>query len=1815
MSFSLQRRLQRENKPSVSVDNIKDIIGSQLIVPRRGSELESPASVESLPCDSNVKSALCSLASTKTIMERRPSYSNLAEESSFISRKRAHSLNGSCDSLDQHKSHAASAAFAAARRPRRRPIDPFRELIVLVPGDVDDQIRKMGLTPAEIPEFLLCLEEQIDYDEDGDEDEEIANGHHEERGAAVVVPSIKMEVYTPTVRINQFYEARQKKGCGFNIRSLAPQIGCCHYDEYEADSEDEKFLTNLDRKYEELSRSVKSSKAFLKGEVKGKLSQKHSPINGENSTGGVAAGGGLYLEEESTQGDKKKKKNEEQNSARHHTSDSSLGLLVGSGSGSDDNGSDPMDLQADTIEPSGLEESTLDRSNAGEVESRRSMVFVPESVFQRMFAALERELEVAKGMENLLKETKTLHTKCAHLLEHSKTASELIETFLAEDSDDDNDDDKKKDKTSGSGVEKNLDSIRSLEELILASKREQKLEEEELARPSLISHASSVKVDGKDLKIEGKEGEVKTTLKRGRPLGRVGDKVFPSDSGGAGGGGAGLFGLNNNNRSITGSSGVGSGAGTAAGVVAVAPRRGRPPLSKTRGREKDGAAISTPTLTVNTTNLNATSGTTSLSTSSACADSLPLPLPTICSRLSTPHPETTSTNTFFAPSSSSIIVSPTVHVTSGFNDTMTVERKCVDSDNSNSFNTRDSSNNTQSDDAMSVDNGRIVCTGDDELNSNNSLKVNADDKRCRSYSQNDSNNSISSGNSMEIDCRIKEEVTNGATDYYSTFSTMHNVHSVNNVTFSSGVEGDSSNKSSLLSRNESKDASKSLADAKKDKVNLETDTVYTESQLKSFVSNTRGLFVLRKFYSEIIRKNDDNSGKKEMEESKSDTETDKLLLEVYDFWIKKRSGRFSSLLRCYHNFIMKKWGQQDALPPLPEDVGGGNMLKNGYTELLKLRLALEKARILADRVRRREKLKRDLLKLSGEHLDAYFSFQTRGTNTTSCNSSGNSNDIEVENEDLDEGEIPTNILGKFGTSVLLPFSLEPGNYDVLYEREREKLALNASLALSLKTQEHAEHITERSRERTGSISILTEGRDRTNSITVHARDLTGNGHGATHWSIEDDRLLLLGVAACGVGRWSEIRSEFELSRNSSQMNQRFTRLIRRRIAGRLSEGFEDSRGVMQTESVRERERESGSQGQGHVGDMSGYSNSNRSTSTSSGTGGSGHGNTESNSNSNGHHSRASQNSSNSNSNEMTSSYDDDDDHNETVPEATDLTAIKRVLPQSVRSILDCYEEIAVWESIAVRYLLDTQNHEKRSGRPVLHPLPIPIPVHLLKGKHVLFLHKLIERPSSVQSNKILTAKVIPKSHKKAIPGTTSSSILKFIPLVGVADHNHVNRGGEAEGEGAHGSVKHENNLSNNNSVKGALNSVVVTSSGSTHNTSRSDFSPEKKSKSKNRKRDRNREKEKRREKDKLLRNEADKKERAIKEKETSEGDMDKNPAVTPSSVAGFGITIEKNKKNISGFSTADSSIIHGNHEIMGKRVRSNEVVKKEENIETAVVSNSDVSNSEKSNVKGVSRRTRSNHTESGEKFEMLIIPIVKKVEKVKENGEKRSHKKKKVEPKVAVCTSLLPSALPSSLPSIPPLPCFTSLSYSIQSTIPPSDTIAATADEEKDVIVMMIVDANSTTVTPQEIEVEVEDMKEVEVEIEVARPSWHSQALSFLGIRCEKDKDENALKIAEEKKRLCVSGEIVREKEKSVTAHNDEVFSIVPNINRDGLADGLEYLESDVEKRERERRGEPASEVLMDARIAINDNGDREKKDKKREGRKRARHDVHNGDE
>ena len=93
--------------------------------------------------------------------------------------------------------------------------------------------------------------------------------------------------------------------------------------------------------------------------------------------------------------------------------------------------------------------------------------------------------------------------------------------------------------------------------------------------------------------------------------------------------------------------------------------------------------------------------------------------------------------------------------------------------------------------------------------------------------------------------------------------------------------------------------------------------------------------------------------------------TDSLLSKVYLHWLHKRAGRVESLLRCYHNFMMDEWHQEPSMPPLPEDTDI-NQLREAHRQLHMLRHDLDQARLIMDRVRKREKLKKDLVRNAGE---------------------------------------------------------------------------------------------------------------------------------------------------------------------------------------------------------------------------------------------------------------------------------------------------------------------------------------------------------------------------------------------------------------------------------------------------------------------------------------------------------------------------------------------------------------------------------------------------------------------------------------------------------------------------------------------------------------------------------------------------------------------------------------------------------------------------------------------------------------------------------
>ena len=1825
--------MQRENRPTTTTDQVKSTTGNQFSSSRRGVGSEPAPSVTPVFAYSNAKIALCSLASTRATNERRHSFADHVEGPSFQSRKRAHSSLScnSSDALDQQKINAASAAFAAARRPRRRPIDPFRELIVLVPEDVNDQIRKMGLTPAEIPEFLLCLDEQVDYDEEENDEEDTAAAscQHEENGnsCGTLVPIIKLEVYTPTVKINKYYEARQKAGCGFNIRSLPAQIKCSHYDEYEADSEDEKFLANLDMEYIALTETLD----MKNGKVQNNTAEECSIVSTAATT--------VVLQIQSAGDEGQVDDSTAQNDKQNHIQKCDIRK-----------GSQNKSKESEQTHINGNASRNIkNTSSIGNEKKEVRHRFLREDTFQQMIAVLERELEVALGTKNLLKDTKAIYTKCGSLLEHSRTASELVEMFLSEDSEEEHSKEHSKDMTI-SGTQKNVLSLQSLEELLTTSKKEQKFEEEEQLRLALVNGSNSIKVDSKEGCVESKEGYIKSTsaLKRGRPVGRMSDKSAPhtqahTESGTGGGGGIGQC----SNGVGSGGGGGGLGVSGAGGALSVSgARRGRPPLAKGRVRDRekekerdkerdkdrDGGYF----LTAQSISRNV----------STCVGDYTLPstsfstFPPLVSPL---LPNSTSTDSFFTSPNNTLKIS-------NHSESLTVHHNVnggADYDNDDTrglINSSVENRRSLKDKVVEVEveeNERSMICDSETSFSGVFAAVSAE--FC--HDSNDPNNSNNSsrnnnGRSQDNSNNVKEEMVINEDKRMTIIKNEYNITSDENI--------NNTVKSEILQSRE-KETSKSLTDMKaKDRIVIETDPVYTEIELKSYVSKSRGLFILRKFFDNSLKSDDTINGAKKdkmgvvnvsdesvREKEKKNIAVDNLLFEVYDFWVRKRAGRISSFLRCYHNFIMKKWQRQDALPPLPEDIGGGLALKSGYTELLKLRLALEKARILADRVRRREKLKKDLLKLSRDHLDSYFSYlesgQNGGVNGDSShhqlhpsssssnmskminNNNNNNNDSngyninnngdnnndknysntennepqKIKNKDTAkeetheyydekvEGEIPMRLLGLYNDSVLLPFSIEPGNYEYLYEKEREKNAILASIAIATKYQDVAEGSLER-RERASS--ILSDGRERSNSMTVHPKDLTGNGHGATHWSAEDDRLLLLGVAACGVGRWSEIRCEFELLRNSSQMNQRFTRLIRRRLAGlcgglaavgmgmeqlnesaslasersssklsQLSHGVGSNSDAYGTTSItgnsnndindsneknddKKNDRKMSIESNDYCVIVTGNGNGNGndrnklnrdrndsinddSYTTTSYTdnlnengyhnGRSGGINSDNNNhnsvhankgdnhssnknsgkknnndiNDNNNNSSSSCNSiSNSNSNNNlnnlssinnTSNYDDEDETTESqMINNNDTNILKKILPLSLRIMINDFDDKTVWESIAIRYLLDTQNHEKRSGRPVLHPLPIPIPHYLQNGKHFLFLHKLIERPSmqnnnnnnrknsiststsssnlnlniNRNSNSIPVIKVAPKSHKKIIPitsssstfTTTSSSTLKFIPLtskINEFDNSNIKNDNNKHLNHNNGSFDSNNYIENGEMKTG--NCFAHCNGNLIHNnfTIDSNVEIEKKSKSKNRKRDRNREKEKRR------------------GRERAEKDLIKSTKLKIEKENAVKNLNNDNNINLSSTSTTTSfstSITDPILDLTSPCTTMKEILPTiTEEITIIPLENNNGNGNGNGSERGVAKRTRSSNSNIEIQSSYIITkPMLKKVEKVTENGEKRSHKKKKVEPKIAKCSCISINCLQKCKFCLSRLPSNLPISTSTSTSIP--DSLSAT---------------------------------------------------------------------------------------------------------------------------------------------------------------------------
>jgi hypothetical protein len=92
--------------------------------------------------------------------------------------------------------------------------------------------------------------------------------------------------------------------------------------------------------------------------------------------------------------------------------------------------------------------------------------------------------------------------------------------------------------------------------------------------------------------------------------------------------------------------------------------------------------------------------------------------------------------------------------------------------------------------------------------------------------------------------------------------------------------------------------------------------------------------------------------------------------ELIDYWITIRCDHScSSFLRAYHTFIMPLWKKCSEACSLPSITDyNKEALLSSHKQLQRIRENLNRTRLIIDRVRRREKIKKELIKCSNDHL-------------------------------------------------------------------------------------------------------------------------------------------------------------------------------------------------------------------------------------------------------------------------------------------------------------------------------------------------------------------------------------------------------------------------------------------------------------------------------------------------------------------------------------------------------------------------------------------------------------------------------------------------------------------------------------------------------------------------------------------------------------------------------------------------------------------------------------------------------------------------------
>ncbi|CAB1103059.1 unnamed protein product [Ectocarpus sp. CCAP 1310/34] len=108
----------------------------------------------------------------------------------------------------------------------------------------------------------------------------------------------------------------------------------------------------------------------------------------------------------------------------------------------------------------------------------------------------------------------------------------------------------------------------------------------------------------------------------------------------------------------------------------------------------------------------------------------------------------------------------------------------------------------------------------------------------------------------------------------------------------------------------------------------------------------------------------------EEEEENRAAVSDDQLLDVFRYWAKKREAYGGPMLRCFHPFIMKLWRRMEDPVREAEDQEEGkdpHASPEAFDTLKSFRQDLDKARLVVDCVKRREKLKRSAIRFANAY--------------------------------------------------------------------------------------------------------------------------------------------------------------------------------------------------------------------------------------------------------------------------------------------------------------------------------------------------------------------------------------------------------------------------------------------------------------------------------------------------------------------------------------------------------------------------------------------------------------------------------------------------------------------------------------------------------------------------------------------------------------------------------------------------------------------------------------------------------------------------------